>query len=326
MCQADCPPPCGDGVRQDPEECDGADLGGATCLSIGLGPGALECVTSSCYLNTAGCGPCTDDCASGDPAFCDQDTLVECRQNAYTCWKWTRTDCTTDGQLCDEGSGLARCSDTCTDACQAEATRCADTVLQTCVTGANGCLAFSTTEDCAESGRLCEGDACVCPPEACAVGTTRCSDSVIQTCSDAGAGCGAWSDGEDCATSSRLCDDGTGTATCVLDCTSTCTGEGTATCDGDVVQTCTLQPSGCLAPEDTEDCAVTGRACDGGACVCVDQCADGQLQCNVDTVQTCATDGHGCRFWQDDTDCAAQGQICSGGACGCDHQCTEGQA
>lgn len=325
MCQADCPPPCGDGVRQAPEECDGTDLGGATCLSIGLGPGALECVASSCYLNTAGCGPCTDDCASGEPAFCDGDSLVECRQNPYTCWKWTPTDCADDGQLCDEGTGFARCSDTCSDACPADATRCADTNLQTCTTGANGCLTFSTTEDCATTGRLCEGGACACPPEACALGATRCSGSVIQGCADSGAGCGAWTDGQDCAASARLCDEGTGTATCVLDCTSTCTGQGSTACSSDVVQTCTLQPSGCLAPADTENCAATGRVCAGGACVCVDQCADGQLQCSGNTTQTCITDGYGCRRWQDATDCAAQGQICTGGVCGCNNQCAEGQ-
>jgi hypothetical protein len=52
-CPADCPPPCGDGQIQAPEECDGDNLGGATCESIGLGPGELAC-TSGCYFNTVG--------------------------------------------------------------------------------------------------------------------------------------------------------------------------------------------------------------------------------------------------------------------------------
>ncbi len=251
---------------------------------------------------------------------------MACRQNNYTCWKWTHTDCADDGQLCDEGTGVALCSDTCTDACLVDATRCSDSVLQTCGTGANGCLVFATTEDCANTGRLCEAGGCVCPPETCTLGGTRCEGTMVQTCADTGAGCGAWTDGEDCAASSRLCDEGTGTAQCVLDCTSTCTGEGTTACNGDVVRTCTLQVSGCLAPDDTEDCAATFRTCTGGACACVDQCTDGQLQCNVNTVQTCVTDAYGCRRWQDGTDCAAQDQICSAGVCACNNQCVEAQA
>ncbi|PKN47526.1 MAG: hypothetical protein CVU59_02585 [Deltaproteobacteria bacterium HGW-Deltaproteobacteria-17] len=324
MCNSDCPPPCGDGIAQDPEECDGTDLAGATCELIGLGPGTLEC-TGSCYLNTAGCSPCTDDCASGDPAACDGDTLVSCRQNNYTCWKWTRTDCAAGGQLCDEGTGTAMCADTCTDACLQDATRCIDEIVQTCGIGASGCLAFAATEDCADTGRLCDAGACVCAPGACTAGTTQCSGTIKQTCNDLGHGCGAWVDGEDCADTGWLCDLGTGTATCVPDCTSTCTGQGSTTCNGDVISTCTLQASGCLAPVDGEDCTATSRTCAGGACACVDECTESATQCASNTAQTCVVDAWGCRRWQDTTDCVSLGKICSGGACVCDDQCTDGQ-
>lgn len=46
---------CGNGTREDGEECDGLDWNGATCLSLGLPPGTLSC--TNCVLETAGCVP-----------------------------------------------------------------------------------------------------------------------------------------------------------------------------------------------------------------------------------------------------------------------------
>lgn len=46
---------CGDGaIQASREQCDGTDLGGASCASIGLGSGTLACSTN-CRLDTAGC-------------------------------------------------------------------------------------------------------------------------------------------------------------------------------------------------------------------------------------------------------------------------------
>jgi hypothetical protein len=47
---------CGDGVRSGSEQCDGADVGGATCKSFGFFTGSLEC-TSGCTYDTSGCTP-----------------------------------------------------------------------------------------------------------------------------------------------------------------------------------------------------------------------------------------------------------------------------
>ncbi|HYH44191.1 MAG TPA: DNRLRE domain-containing protein [Thermoanaerobaculia bacterium] len=48
------PTVCGNGVREGGEQCDGADLGGATCLSRGFASGTLAC-KSNCAFDTAGC-------------------------------------------------------------------------------------------------------------------------------------------------------------------------------------------------------------------------------------------------------------------------------
>ncbi len=48
---------CGNRMRDGTEQCDGADLGGATCASRGFGGGALRCA-SNCAYDTAGCSNC----------------------------------------------------------------------------------------------------------------------------------------------------------------------------------------------------------------------------------------------------------------------------
>lgn len=53
---------CGDGVRRGEESCDGADLGGASCASLGLGEGALAC-DATCAFDGSGCASCTPSCA-----------------------------------------------------------------------------------------------------------------------------------------------------------------------------------------------------------------------------------------------------------------------
>jgi len=48
---------CNDGVKAATEQCDGGDLGGKTCASIGLGAGGTLACAADCTLDTAGCAP-----------------------------------------------------------------------------------------------------------------------------------------------------------------------------------------------------------------------------------------------------------------------------
>lgn len=47
---------CGNGVAEDDEACDGADLGGQTCVSAGFASGEVAC-DASCALDTSACVP-----------------------------------------------------------------------------------------------------------------------------------------------------------------------------------------------------------------------------------------------------------------------------
>lgn len=52
---------CGNGMMNAGEQCDGAQLGGATCMSMNMGTGMLQC-SASCTYNTA---MCTGSSSSG---------------------------------------------------------------------------------------------------------------------------------------------------------------------------------------------------------------------------------------------------------------------
>ncbi len=60
-------PTCGDGKARGSEQCDGADLDGESCESLGLGAGTLSCA-GDCTFDTTGCG--------GGPVLCG-DGVVE---------------------------------------------------------------------------------------------------------------------------------------------------------------------------------------------------------------------------------------------------------
>jgi hypothetical protein len=45
---------CGNGSKDGVEQCDGVDLGGQSCMTLGFDQGALTC-TAACTFNTAGC-------------------------------------------------------------------------------------------------------------------------------------------------------------------------------------------------------------------------------------------------------------------------------
>jgi len=60
-------PSCGNGVLESGEQCDGTELGGKTCESLGLGSGTLAC-NSACKFETSGCSQGSTTSGSGSGA------------------------------------------------------------------------------------------------------------------------------------------------------------------------------------------------------------------------------------------------------------------
>jgi len=86
---------CGNGTLDEMEPCDGANLGGKTCVTEGYGSGQLAC-SPACVLDESGCNPCQNGVI--DPGEqCDGANL-----GGHTC--------KTEGF----GSGLLFCNPACT--------------------------------------------------------------------------------------------------------------------------------------------------------------------------------------------------------------------
>ncbi len=69
-CVVDCQPICGNGHRETGEECDGQDMGGASCESLGFPGGTLLCL-SDCTFSVLGCESTCGDGVLNDGEACD---------------------------------------------------------------------------------------------------------------------------------------------------------------------------------------------------------------------------------------------------------------
>jgi hypothetical protein len=142
---------CGNGIVEEGEECDGTDLAGSTCDSVGFAAGQLACNTN-CRLDVGAC--CNNFCDAASSAACAGDTIQTCTQQANGCLALDVTDCAAQGLSCDDSSDTPACA--CVNRCNTEGQgRCFAAVAQTCTEQANGCLDWTTTVDCADTGRTC---------------------------------------------------------------------------------------------------------------------------------------------------------------------------
>ena len=108
-----CPPVCGNNVKEGSETCDGTDLAGQTCQSLGFSGGTLSCKPNCSDFNTMNCvqtvcqngetRPCTNSnsygscsgtqtCSNNDWGICNANT-----PEAEICWDEIDNDC--DGEM-----------------------------------------------------------------------------------------------------------------------------------------------------------------------------------------------------------------------------------
>ena len=175
-------PTCGDNViNQFTEQCDGTDLGAASCSSLGFGGGTLACV--SCLFDTSACaGGCPAGLTSCSGSC--RDLAVD-ESNCGTCGNVCAT-----GQICISGScgtscppGLFNCAGVCrnvttdSDNCGGCATvcasgyRCASAFCQlSCQAGLTSCS--GTCRDLLNDCKNCGSCGNMCPPALdCVAGT-----------------------------------------------------------------------------------------------------------------------------------------------------------
>ena len=189
-------PVCGDSIIDPEEQCDGENLGGATCESLGLGEGTLGC-KADCTFDTSSCelgSMCGNNIMEGDEV-CDGDDL--------------------DGQTCQTQGfygGTLACSDDCMEF---DTSRCGGYCGDGTINGPEVCDGLSLGGETCESQGLYEGTL-VCLEDCTGFDTSGCGgycgdgeingDEVCdgedfggETCESFGFNAGDLACGENCA-------------------------------------------------------------------------------------------------------------------------------
>lgn len=240
------PNPCGNGVLDDGEECDGPDLAGQDCEGLGFDEGRLAC-GADCTFNTGGCrnegdGFCGDGLINGVEA-CDGDRLLgrTCLTQGFTGGTLVcAEDCTLDTSGCVR-DGDPVCGD---------GVRTGDEQCDGAFVAGESCESLGAGTGTLGCGADCNYDLAGCPePEVC--------DDTLDNDGDGGADCGD----RDCLgfPGCPVCGDGVaeGVESCDGDDlgAATCAGEGFATGTIACTPTCEL---------DTTACRIGGGS--GGGC------------------------------------------------------------
>jgi len=95
---------CGDGTRDGTEVCDGADLGGKTCMDLGFGGGTLACLSDCVGFDTSACVVENPDSCEGEecePESCEGE---ECEPESCEGEECEPESC--EGDDCEPGAEL----------------------------------------------------------------------------------------------------------------------------------------------------------------------------------------------------------------------------
>ena len=283
-------PGCGDGVREGHESCDGTDLGGATCATLGLAGGTLGC-TAGCGFDVSQCSGA--GCASGDTGCrtrCSVDADCPSTRRCYLghcepklidhraciahddclsdccCGVYTYTSCGQLWGICRQFADCGGLGEQCPGAPCGEDSQCYST--QFCIGGAcaskqengsqciykSGCLSNCC---CGTSGRCSDAAACAGSCDGPCIPTTCAAEG--KNCGSIPDGCGGTLDCGSC-TAPRTC--GGGGTPNVCGCPLNCAGR---IC-GTVTNSCGQQVSCGTCPSNAPKCCRDSCVC--STCQC----------------------------------------------------------
>ena len=351
---------CGNGLIDSAEDCDGTNLDGRSCTSLGLSAGTLLC-SADCSYNLSGCGG-AGNCGNGAidaGEQCDGADLASqtCATQGFVDGTLAcSTSCAFDLSGCnagvDCGNNTVDAGEQCdgadlgTGSCQSQGY---DGGILACLTNCaydtSGCTSGLCGNSNIDAGEDCDGgnlNSETCATQGFVDGTLACATSCnfdVSGC-NAGVDCGNGSidTGEDCDGGNLNNQDCTdlgyvgGTLSCMSNCAY---NEGL----------CVYEICGNAAVEATEACdganlnsqTCSSQSFDGGTLACAGDCHSfvtsgccndgctsvGDTTCNSDVLRTCATQASGCLDYND-FDCTSGGQVCStsGGTAHCEGACT----
>jgi len=236
---------------------------------------------------------CLAPCEEGDHT-CDTDVLQKC-ENGY----WTNQEnCSTNGKVCDPV--MKDCVDSCTSDDQKV---CRGDVLYQCDSGTGQ---FLPVMNCAESGLVCDQDACHEFEEACTRdGMKACRGTQVMECQ-----AGVWTLVHECDFS-QVCKSG--------ECLDTPCDRGTTACHDDAVMKCSKDKKWYVS----RDCKLEGLICSDEDMTCIKPCQQGDFECRGSDLWKCDANTGVYEFQEH---CGDQGKFCADGQCEkLDASCQDGQ-
>ena len=295
-------PDCGNGAIDSGEECDGDNLGAATCVGAGFAGGTLSC-DSACLLDTSSCTdpPVCGDEQATDDEICDGADL--------------------DGMSCATiglGGGTLACSGTCdsfdVSGCTSQPVCGDDEATGNEICDGNdldgeSCSGLGFDGGTLDCNATCDGydtsgctSANTCTPAD--TGFQRCAGDTIEQCDGS-----SYVLATDCSAAGEVCYlVSPGVAQCQLPTTCTPAESGFQRCNGDLIEQCDGS-NYVLAT----DCSAVGEVCyldSPGVAQCqvpttCTPAENGSQRCNGDLIEQC--DGSN---WLSSQDCSVVGDVC----------------
>jgi cysteine-rich repeat protein len=311
---------CGNGVIEQGEECDGANLGSASCTTLGYGQGTLTCAAGTCQFDVSGCGAfCGNDIIEGDEE-CDGSNVgsATCKTLGFGGGTLSCTSCSFNTSLCTAaqtcGNGKAEGTEQCDES---------DYRGLTClILGFKGDALSALSCYGSASGSACELDTKTC--NECADGDKDDGETDV----DCGGPCSA-----NCAYG-KGCSSGTD-CTSGLCLSSLCACSSNSDCSGGFCDIITHQCTANECSDGSKDGNETDVDCGGGTCPACgtgsgckhdSDCISGDGCSTIAPIGECelhCDDGHNDGN-ETGVDCG--GPTCStcddGQACGSDGDCT----
>lgn len=310
---------CGDNAIQSPEECEGDNLNGQTCVSLGYAGGTLSC--AGCTFDKSLCTEAR--CGNGvidSGEACDGIQLMgaTCTSRGFTGGELRcSASCTLDEAACTScGNGTIEAGEECDQSALGGAT-CVSrgfsagtlTCSPTCGFNVGGCTMAGCGNGVIDAGEDCDGSmlgGASCTSRGYASGSLSCSATcTFNTAACSNCGDGNVDGGEDCDMSDlagQSCST-RGFTMGALACTASCAFDtsacATAVCGNGVVdagEAC--DDANASAGDGCAACAVNpGYRCTGAPSVCTTVCGDGMIaggeQCDGSNLsgQSCISRG-----------------------------------
>jgi hypothetical protein len=149
-------PGCGSGAIDPGERCDGDDLGGETCTTLGFSGGMLACRSNCKSLDTRGCQTTCGDGLMGGIEACDGNDFGGAACETYGFYDGALR-CSVDCSVVDPSGCSRRCGDGVVDADRGEQCDSANLGSDTCATLGYHRGTLACKPDCHYDMSTCSG-------------------------------------------------------------------------------------------------------------------------------------------------------------------------